>query len=47
MKYLRLFNNHEEYEVYIASEEFIVPSVQACKLEQEAHFNDVVLEPLV
>ena len=47
MKYLRLFNNHEEYLEYIASEEFVVPSVQACKLEQEAHFNDVQPEPPV
>jgi hypothetical protein len=28
MKYLRLFNNHEEYLEYIASEEFVRPSVQ-------------------
>ena len=32
MKYLRLFNNHEEYLEYIASEEFVRPSVQACKI---------------
>ncbi len=32
MKYLRLFNNHEEYLGYIASEEFVRPSVQACKI---------------
>ena len=47
MKYLRLLNNHEEYLEYIASEEFVVPSVQACKQEQEAHFNDVIPEPTI
>ena len=45
MKYLRLFNNYEEYLEYIASEEFVVPSVQVCKLEQEVHFNDTKPEP--
>ena len=39
MKYTKLFNNHDEYLEYIASEEFVVPSVQACVQEQEAHFH--------
>ena len=40
MKYLRLFNNHEEYLEYVASDEFVTPSVQACVQEYEAHFHD-------
>ena len=40
MKHLKLFNNHVKYEQYLVSKDFVMPSVQACNSEYEAHFHD-------
>ena len=39
MIYLRLFNNHSDYEAYRVSEDFVAPNVSACIQEYEAHFT--------
>ena len=37
MKYTKLFNKHDEYVVYTASTEFIIPNVSYCIQEDESH----------
>ena len=38
-KYLRLFENHQEYESFTETEEFIKPNVSYCEQENEVHYN--------
>jgi len=40
MKYLKLFDNHSDYLDYKSdAEQFIMPNVSYCKLEDEVHYN--------
>ena len=41
MKYTKLFNNHNEYVAYIASESFIRPNVSYCIQEDESHCTPI------
>lgn len=38
-KYLKLFDEHTDYETFIASQDFITPNVSYCVQENEVHFN--------
>lgn len=38
MKYLKLFDNHEDYEDY--QPDMLTPNVSYCQLEDEVHFNE-------
>lgn len=42
MKYLKEFENHTQYEAYIASEDKILPNVSKCVQEDEVHYNPYV-----
>ena len=37
--YIKLFNNHTQYSIFAASNDFVTPNVSACIAENEAHFN--------
>jgi len=37
MKYIKLFNNHNEYTAYTASISFVTPNLSWCKQENEGH----------
>ena len=37
MKYIKLFNNHNEYTAYTASISFVTPNISWCKQEHEGH----------
>ena len=39
MKYLKLFENHTEYETFKQTDEFIKPNVSHCVQENEVHYN--------
>lgn len=40
MRYIKRFTKHEDYESYIASEEYICPNVSFCNnVEKEVHYN--------
>ena len=38
-KYIKLFENHTQYETFTATTEFIKPNVSHCKEEVEVHYN--------
>ena len=38
-KYLKLFNNHSEYDAFTGSTEFITPNVSLCIEENDVHYN--------
>lgn len=42
MKYLKLFNQHTDYETFKASQDYIEPNVSYCINEDEVHYNPVV-----
>ena len=42
MKYLKLFDNHSGYTEYMSGEA-ILPNVSHCILENEVHYNDLVI----
>ena len=44
MKYTKLFNNHSEYEAYMASDNAALPNLSWCILEDEGHFTPYVPE---
>ena len=44
-KYLKLFNNHIQYEAFTATTGFILPNVSHCIQEAEVHYNPYV-EPV-
>ena len=39
MEYIRLFENHSEYEVFTATTEFVRPNISTCKKENDMHYN--------
>lgn len=41
MEYLKLFENHSQYEDFIQSEDFIKPNVSHCIQENEVHYNPI------
>lgn len=41
-KYIKIFNNHSEYEAFKASEDYITPNVSYCVNENEVHYNPYV-----
>ena len=44
MKYTKLFNNHSEYEEYMASDNAALPNLSWCIQEDEGHFTPYVIE---
>ena len=42
MKYLREFNNHEQYDRFTGTSEFILPNVSICIQEKDVHYNPYV-----
>ena len=42
MKYLKKFNNHQNYEVFTQSEDYIEPNVSFCETEDEIHYNPYI-----
>ena len=40
--YLKLFENHTQYETYTASTEFITPNVSHCIQEVHVHYNPYI-----
>ena len=47
-KYLKLFENHTQYEEYITGETAVLPNVSHCINEAEVHYNQlIVAQPLV
>lgn len=40
MAHLRVFENHEDYEFFIASGTMYYPNVSVCEEQYEAHYND-------
>jgi hypothetical protein len=44
MKYTKLFNNHSEYEEYMASDNAALPNLSWCIQEDEGHFTPYVPE---
>lgn len=40
-KYLKLFENHLQYESFTQTEEFIKPNVSHCIVENEVHYNPI------
>ena len=44
-KYIKIFNNHSEYEAFKASEDYITPNVSYCISENEVHYNPYVKPP--
>ena len=45
MKYIRLFDNHTEYENYISGETAELPNVSYCNEEMDVHYNPWVEPP--
>ena len=43
-KYLKLFENHTQYEAFTATTEFIKPNVSYCVQDNEVHYNPWVAE---
>lgn len=41
MKYLKLFNQHTDYETFKASQDYIEPNVSYCISENEVHYNPI------
>lgn len=41
MKYLKLFNQHSNYETYINSSDKTLPNVSYCENENEVHYNPI------
>ena len=39
MEYLKLFENHTEYEAFIQTDKFVKPNVSHCIAENEIHYN--------
>ena len=39
MKYIKLFNQHSDYETYINSDNKILPNISYCENEDEVHYN--------
>ena len=44
-KYLKLFNEHTEYEAFKQTEDFILPNVSHCITENHVHYNPWVAPP--
>ena len=44
MKYLKEFENHSQYEAYIASEDKILPNVSKCVQEDDVHYTPLTCE---
>ena len=40
-KYIKLFNNHNEYTAFTQTEEFVKPNVSYCISENEVHYNSL------
>jgi len=45
MKYLKLFNQHTDYETFKASQDYIEPNVSYCINEDEVHYNPKTVDP--
>ena len=41
-KYLKLFENHSDYETYIASSDKVLPNVSYCEDNQDVHYNPYI-----
>lgn len=39
MEYLKLFENHSQYEDFIETEDFVLPNVSHCIEQEEVHYN--------
>ena len=44
MKYIKLFNTHDDYETYINSQDRILPNVSYCEIEDEVHYNPINMD---
>lgn len=42
MEYLKLFENHSQYEDFIETEDFVRPNVSHCVAENEVHYNPTI-----
>ena len=42
MKYLKKFENHSDYEIYINGQDAILPNVSLCEDQNEVHYNPIV-----
>ena len=42
MKYLKKFNNHNDYTTFLSSSDYITPNVSLCVTENEVHYNPYV-----
>ena len=40
MKYIKKFENHDSYELFITSEDYRIPNISYCVTENEVHYND-------
>ena len=47
MKFIKLFNNHSDYNTYISSNDKILPNLSYCKNENETHLNPWVETKIV
>lgn len=47
MKYLKLFETHAEYSIYINGQDTILPNVSYCEDNNEVHYNPWVETKLV
>lgn len=45
MEYLKLFENHSQYEDFIETEDFVRPNVSLCVQENEVHYTQYFLTP--
>lgn len=39
MEFLKLFQNHEEYETFVSGDTMVKPNVSYCEQENEVHYN--------
>lgn len=42
MEYLKLFENHSQYEDFIETEDFVRPNVSHCIEQEEVHYNPII-----
>ena len=46
MYYLKLFQNHSEYETFVSGDTMVRPNVSHCIQENDVHYNKYI-EPLI
>lgn len=42
MEYLKLFENHSQYEDFVQSEDYLRPNVSHCIEQNEMHYNPTI-----